>query len=158
MGWLEWLGNTAVGTSMRESAWMYPAAETVHLLGLGLLVGSATLFDLRLLGVSARLPVTGMAEYLLPCARTGFVAMAISGLLLFTSDPVAFAANPAFRVKLLLISVAGLNAALFHAGPFRSVARWDQGEPAPRVAKAIAVLSLSFWILTVCAGRLIAYV
>jgi hypothetical protein len=71
---------------------------------------------------------------------------------------VALSGNPAFRWKLLLIAVAGLNALRFHLGPFRRAADWDRGVPAPLSAKLAAAVSLGVWAAVVTAGRLIAYV
>jgi hypothetical protein len=156
--WLETLRGTALSTALRESQWLYPAVETAHLLGLATLVGSAAAFDLRLLGVSRHLPVTATARHLLRCAWGGFATAAASGALLFAAEPVDTAANPAFRVKLVLLAVAGLNAARFHVGPFRTVGGWDRGVPAPRSARIAAAVSLAAWAGVVAAGRLIAYV
>lgn len=157
-GWLEALEGSALGSAMRDSLWLYPAAETVHLLGLATLVGCATAFDLRLLGVSRHLPARATARHLLTCARTGFAAAAVSGLLLFAADATAIAGNPAFRWKLALIALAGLNALRFHLGPFRTAGDWDRGVSAPVPAKIAAAVSLSAWVGAVAAGRLIAYV
>ena len=157
-GWLEALGNSSLSAAMQSSLWLYPAAETVHLLGLAALVGCAVAFDLRLLGVSRHLPAKATARHLLWCARTGFIVAAISGFLLFTSDPVTLADNPAFRWKLALIAVAGLNALRFHIGPFRTADDWGQGGAAPLSARIAAVVSLGAWAAAVTAGRLIAYV
>ena len=156
--WLEALDRSGVSTAMRDSLWLYPAVESVHLLGLATLVGCAAAFDLRLLGVSRHLPARATARHLLWCARTGFAVAAVSGFLLFTSDPVALAGNPAFRWKLLLIVVAGLNALRFHLGPFRGAVNWDREVPAPLSAKLAAAVSLVVWAGVVTAGRLIAYV
>lgn len=143
---------------MRDSLWLYPAVETVHLLGLATLVGSIAAFDLRLLGVSRHLPARSAARHLLACAGTGFAVAAVSGALLFTSDATALAANPAFRWKLVLIPIAGLNALGFHLGPFRVVGDWNHGGSTPRRAKIAAAVSLAVWTGVVAAGRLIAYV
>lgn len=156
--WLAALERSVVSAAMRNSLWLYPAVETVHLLGLATLVGCAVAFDLRLLGVSRHLPARATARHLLRCARSGFVVAAVSGVLLFTADPVALAGNPAFRWKLALIAVAGLNALRFHAGPFRVAEDWDRGTPTPLSAKVAAAVSLTVWVAVVTAGRLIAYV
>lgn len=158
MHWLQWLESTALGVAVRQSSWLYPAAEVVHILGLALLIGCAVMWDLRLLGLSRRLPVSDMARHLLPGARAGFAVAVASGLLLFLADAVAIAANPAFRIKLLLIAAAVLNTGVFHARSFHSVAEWDVGTLPPRSARAAAVLSLCLWSLAAVAGRLIAYV
>jgi hypothetical protein len=157
-GWLEALGNSALGVAMQDSLWLYPAVETVHLLGLAALVGCAVAFDLRLLGVSRHLPARATARHLLWCARGGFAVAAVSGFLLFSSDPVALAGNPAFRWKLALIAVAGINALRFHIGPFRTADDWGQGSTAPLSARIAAVVSLGAWAGAVTAGRLIAYI
>lgn len=157
-GWLEALEGGALGSAMRNSLWLYPAAETIHLLGLATLVGCAVAFDLRLLGVSSQLPARATARHLLTCARTGFGVAALSGFLLFTADATALADNPAFRWKLALIAIAGLNALRFHVGPFRAAADWDRGRPTPVAARIAAGVSLAVWIGAVAAGRLIAYI
>lgn len=157
-GWLRWLEGTAVAVAMRESAWLYPTVETLHILGFIVLVGSAAMWDLRLLGLSRRLPVTGMARHLLPWARAGLLVAAPTGVLMFMSDATATAANPAFRLKLALIGAAILNTAVFHRWTFRSVRAWDCNVEAPIAAKLAGGLSLALWTTIVACGRLIAYV
>ncbi len=142
---------------MQDSLWLYPATETIHLLGLAILVGCAAAFDLRLLGVSRHLPARATARHLLGCARSGFAIAAISGILLFMADPVAVAGSPAFRWKLVLIAIAGVNALRFHWGPFRTADAWEQGLKAPLAARVAAAVSLVVWAGVVTAGRLIAY-
>lgn len=156
-GWLEALEQSALGAAMRDSDWLYPAAETLHLLGLATLVGCAVAFDLRLLGVSRHLPARATARHLLTCARTGFGVAALSGFLLFSADATTLIGNPAFRWKLVLIAIAGLNALRFHLGPFRGAQSWDLERP-PAGARIAAAVSLVAWAGAVTAGRLIAYV
>jgi hypothetical protein len=156
--WTEALERSALGAAMRDSSWLYPAAETVHLLGLATLVGCAVAFDLRLLGVSRHLPARATARHLLTCSRSGFAVAAVSGVLLFSADATALIENPAFRWKLVLIGVAGLNAVRFHLGPFRGAESWDLGRPTPAGARIAAAISLAAWVAAVAAGRLIAYV
>ena len=154
---LTWLEGTALARAMQQSPWLYPSAETAHILGLALLVGAAAMFDLRLLGLSPRLPVADVARHLLPWAWVGLGTALVSGFLLFAADPVGLWSNVAFRAKLLLIALAGLNAAAFHAWPFRSVATWNRFTPTPRAAKLAAALSLALWATIAALGRFIAY-
>jgi hypothetical protein len=76
---------------------------------------------------------------------------------MFAAHASEMATNPAFRLKLVLIGLAGLNAAVFHRGIFRSVAAWDLNTPAPAAAKVAAVLSLLLWGTVITCGRLLAY-
>jgi len=152
-----WLHDTAFATQVRESLWIYPAFEIVHLMGIALLVGSIAMADLRLLGLSRQLPVTLTAKHLLPWTWVGFVLVAVSGVSLFSGFATDYYVNNAFRIKLLLIALAGVNAAVFHLRVYRNVAAWDQQTMPPFVARAFAVLSMVLWFATIAAGRLIAY-
>lgn len=156
--WAAWLEQTAVGTTVRGSAWAYPAAEVGHLIGLGLVFGTAVAFDMRLLGAGAHLPVSALAGHLLPWARAGFVLMAATGALLFAANATTLLSF-VLAVKLGAILVAVTNASLFHRGIFRSVPQWDVAPAAtPWQAKAAAILSLVSWVTALVCGRLLAYV
>jgi hypothetical protein len=159
-----WLGIAAAAERttwaawLRSSTWGYPAVESVHIWGLAVLIGTAVAFDLRLLGVSTRLPVDAIAHFLLPCARTAFAVAALSGLLLFAMQATTFAAQPLFYFKMGTIGVAVLNSTIFHRGAFRSVATWNLSADTPTAAKAAAVVSLTAWTVALICGRWLAYV
>jgi hypothetical protein len=155
--WLVWLEQTALAAAMRNSVWLYPIVEIVHIVGIVLLAGSAFMFDLRLLGLSRHVRVTDMAKHLLPRARLGLVIVAPSGLLMFIAHATDWGTSPVFRVKLTLIAVAVLNTLVFHGRTARSIERWDQHRAAPAAGKAAAVLSLVLWTAAIAAGRLLAY-
>jgi hypothetical protein len=155
---LQWLEGTPGSVYIRESLLLYPLVETAHVLTLCLFLGMIGMLDLRLVGVGLRgVPVSEVASRLLPFALGGFVAMAISGLLLFYSGPVKAAGNIFFRVKVLMIALAGVNALLFHFTIYRRVATWDRAASPPARAKLAGVLSLLLWSGVVICGRLQAY-
>lgn len=155
--WLVWLETTALAAAMRQWLWLYPIVEIVHIAGFVVLVGAAVMFDLRLLGLSRRLAVADMARHLLRWARASVALVVPTGLLMFTAHATEMAASPVFRLKLALIAAAGLNAAAFHRGIFRSVEAWNRDVQSPPAAKAAAVLSLLFWTGVISCGRLLAY-
>lgn len=136
---------------------LYPAVEVVHLAGLALLIGSATAFDLRLLGVSRALSVRTLGTHLLRWTWTGFALAAASGLLLFSANATALAANTAFQVKLAVIALAGCNAAVFHTVHTRTIASWDTGAAPPPLVRLTGAASLLLWLTALTCGRLIAY-
>jgi hypothetical protein len=156
-GWLRWLEGSAVAVAMRQWLWLYPMVEIAHILGLVILVGAAAMFDLRLLGVSHQLPVTDMARHLLRWARLSLLVVVPSGVLMFMAHATEMAANPAFRLKMLLIAAAFFNATRFHRGPFKAVMNWNQNVTIPATAKVAAVLSLVLWAGVIACGRLLAY-
>lgn len=157
MGFLEWLQGTWVGVLVATSLWGYPLFETIHSIGMAMMIGSLGLINLRVLGFKPDLPLLGTRE-LLPLAWLGFTLNAISGTLLFTSDAVYFFSKYVFRIKMVLIILGGINAALLGRRVFRDASA--AGAPVPPTAastKWIAATSLLFWIGAVIAGRLIAY-
>jgi hypothetical protein len=156
MAFLEWLQGTWVGVLVAESLWGYPLFETIHTIGMAMLIGSLGLINLRVLGVKSELPLLAMQQ-LVPLAWLGFTLNAISGTLLFTSDAVFFFNSYTFRIKMVLIVLGGINAALLGQRVFRDAAAAAPPAPPTAGTQWIAATSLVFWIGAVCAGRLIAY-
>jgi hypothetical protein len=156
MGFLEWLQGTWVGVLVAESLWGYPLFETIHTVGMAMMIGSLGLINLRVLGYKPDLPLLD-TRTLLPLAWLGFTLNAVSGTLLFTSDAVYFWGKYTFRIKMILIILGGINAALLGRRVFREAAA-SAPAPQPTVGlKWIAFSSLVFWFGAVIAGRLIAY-
>jgi hypothetical protein len=147
--WLVWLESSGLGQMMRRSAWMYP-------IGFVILVGAVAMFDLRVLGLGRGLPVAALARHLLRWSWVGLALVVPAGLMMFTAHATEFATNPAFLLKLALLTTAAVNVAFFHMVPYRSVGAWDVAE-APGAARAAAVLSIVIWIAVITCGRLIAY-
>lgn len=144
--------------ALRESLFVWPLLESAHVLTLMLFVGTTTMLDLRLLGVSfRRVPASEFTGRLLPWTRVSFGLMAITGLLLFYSSPVRYYQNIFFRVKVVLLVAAGLNIWFFHSRAHRRVQAWDLTWPPPRAARVAAVVSLVAWTGVVVTGRMVAY-
>jgi len=154
---LNTLEHGGIAQAMRDSMWLYPAVETVHIVGFIILVGSVIMFDLRVLGLSRRVPVSMLARHLLPWGASALILIVPAGLLMFSSDAGNLVGNRAFVLKMLLLMLAGTNAAAFHMGVFRTVSKWDQGMAAPLAARLHAGVSLLLWLGIVTCGRMIAY-
>lgn len=155
----QWLEQTAVGSSIRESLWLFPIIETVHIFGIILLVGATSILDLRLMGLAFRdESVSKMAERFIPWALAGFVIQVITGVLLFSSEATKMYGNLGFQVKMVLIVIAGLNALIFHSVAYQSVGKWDHDPVGPLSARAAGLISILLWFGIVAAGRWIAYV
>ena len=155
----KWLEETYVGGSIRQSLWLFPAIETVHLIGMALLVATITVVDLRLLGWTRRSErVSEVAGRLLPWAWVGFAVQVITGVLLFSSEAVKVYGNPAFRLKLVLIFLAALHALLFRWTVYRNVASWDESSATPLSARISGCISMLLWAGIVTAGRFIGFV
>lgn len=143
---------------MRNSNWLFDVTETIHSLGIILVAGTIMLVDLRLLGKGLRAePVSHVVARIVPWTLSGFALMFVTGAWLFASEATKLYRSPAFRVKLILLALVGLNALIFHLTIYRSAAEWDDVRIAPLRARIAGWCSLILWIGIIAAGRSIAY-
>lgn len=152
----ELISQWPVAAFLRQSVWAYPVLNAVHIFSMGLIFGAITTLDLRLLGVFPDTPVAALARPLVRVAQTGVVLTLLSGFFLFSVQPANYLANSAFQIKLLLLTLAILNAILVHQLP-----SWQRAMTENIVAPALvaaALLSLLLWIMTIMAGRWIAFI
>ena len=143
---------------MRESGWAFPTAESVHVIAISLVVGLIAVVDLRLLGLaSVEHALTKLTHDILPWTWAAFCVAVLSGAAMFISQPVVYFENAAFRVKALLLLLAGCNMLYFHLVTFRDVDGWDRAKSTPLAAKFAGGASLTFWIAIVFLGRQIGF-
>lgn len=152
-----WLNETSVSVYLRESELAFPVTEAVHLIGIGISVGLIMWVDLRLMGLTMRRErVTDVVSRAVPLALAGFLIMFISGGLLFLGKPDTYWGTSTFKVKCVLMVVAGLNVLLFHKRVYPNVVRWDEGHT-PLAAKVVGLSSIVLWFLIIVLGRWTAY-
>lgn len=161
--WLEqilgWLQGSGLGDAVRSIPFLYATLESIHILGIAVLVGPAFAFDLRLLGVGRRLvSVTTAARYLLPVSHVGLAVAVATGIALFSAQAVGVAGSAAAPWKLGLLLVAGLNVLVFHRGVYRRVKDWGDADATPIAARTAAVVSMTAWTGVIFAGRFLAYI
>ena len=150
--------NSEISTGMRESAYWFPGLILVHALGLLVAAGTVMFWDLRLLGIGLRRsPVSQVGHSLLPWTWGGFTVMFLSGSLLVAMEAGRLYSNLFFRMKVLFLLLAGLNALIFHLTVFRGVSAWDIGRSAPLRARIAGSLSLLLWLSILACGRAIGY-
>lgn len=150
---------------IQSYAWAWPLGETLHFVGICLLVGIVGMFDLRLLGVAKGLPIAPLRR-LLPWAVFGFLLTLVTGLMFVTgiyanieTHPYVVLMNDGFlQLKLVFMFLAGANLLAFYVtGMSRAVDDLGPGQDAPPLAKAIAGASLFLWLGVVYWGRLIPW-
>src|SRR5215813_3627018 len=152
-----WLKSTQLSGFVVHYAWVWPAAETLHFIGLAMLIGVIGLMDLRLLGMAKRLPFAPLHR-LLPWAIAGFTICLLTGILFFSGDPFQYIHNWVFWFKMLFVVLAGTNVLVFYlTGIFHDVEALKPGEDAPLAAKIIAVVSLALWIGVMYLGRMLPF-
>jgi hypothetical protein len=154
----QWLEKTPAAAVMRNSLWIFDITETTHTLGIILVAGTIMLVDLRMLGMGLRRePVSHVVARIVPWTLSGFGLMFFTGGWLFAAEASKLYNSPAFRIKIVLLLLAGLNALIFHLTIYRRAAEWDSLPVAPVRARLAGLFSLLLWIGIIAAGRSIAY-
>ncbi len=147
-----WLSHQATGLP-----WLWPACETLHFIGMALLLGVIGVIDLRMLGVMKRVPFAPLHR-LLPWGIAGFLINLMTGIVFFAGDPYQYKDNIAFLFKMLFIVLAGINVLLFYLIPFRQVEAMGPGDDAPMSAKVIAATSIFLWFGVMFWGRMLPFI
>ena len=147
-----------MATALRESLFMFPLIEGTHLLGLALMMAPILMLDLRLIGVLWKTePASKIRDEFLPITFVGFAVMITTGILLFWSEAVRCWTSEYFKIKFVLLALAGLNALAFHSTIDRRMKVWENDPSPPSRAKLAGTLSLLLWIGVIAAGRYTAY-
>ena len=156
---IHWLNETGFSVYLRESELAFPLTEAIHLLGLAISVGTIMWVDLRLLGVAMRGErVRDLVARLEPWAIGGFVVMFLSGFLLFLGKPDNYYGTTPFKIKMLLLPLAGLNVLFFHKTVYPNAVHWDKEAAAlPWQARFVGLTSMLLWIVIIVLGRWTAY-
>jgi hypothetical protein len=154
----QWLENSSWATVIHQSLWLFPMLETAHLFGIVSLVGATSALDLRLIGLTMKgEPVSRIAGRLLPWAWAGLTIQVVTGFCLFASEATRCFENKAFRIKMVMLVLTGLNALIFHQTVYRRVTSWDEAPATPLGAKLAGCCSILLWFGIVAAGRWIAF-
>ena len=155
---LKLIEATRFATTIRDSIWMFPIIESIHVISFTLVVGTIAIIDLRLLGLaSAERSFQRMASDILKWTWAAFALTVATGLTMFTTNAGIYYHNPFFRTKMLLLVLAGVNMVVFEVTAGRTIHQWDKARSAPGAGKAVAVLSITIWIGVIFMGRLIGF-
>ena len=152
-----WLESTALSQAFLDNgAWSWPLSESLHFIGLTLLIGSIGLIDLRIMGLGKGIRMADLHRFV-GFAVAGFAINAITGSLFITGQPDQYFLNRAFHFKLGFLLVAGINVLVFYSTAFRSLKLLGPEDTAPLPARVMAGISLLCWIGVICAGRLLTF-
>ena len=152
-----WLQATRLSQAIVFHTWIWPAAETIHFIGLALIIGIVGFFDLRLIGFFKRIPVSAVRD-LMPFAIAGFMLNAVTGVTFLIGHPEQYAYNIAWWYKVGSLALAGLNAATFETFVCAHTVALGPGEDTPMAAKAIGVVSIIAWFGVLFWGRMLPFI
>jgi len=152
----EWLENTSVALWVGESLWGYPIMLGLHAVGLAIVVGIFVMRDLRLIGFFEGIQYESL-DSLRKLGWTGFVINAISGCFLFTSQATHFSTSTPFLLKISMIFIAAVLAAIIQNRMRDEASSWDEAGTVTGSVRVLAIASIAMWMGAIIAGRLTAY-
>lgn len=157
-GVLASLEASGVATSIRNSLYLFPLIESVHVLGLTLVFGTIAILDLRLLGLaSTNRPFTAIASDVLRWTWLAFAVTTMTGLLMFVTNAGTYYHNAQFRTKMALLVLSGVNMLAFELTARRSVQNWDRSAAVPAAGRTVAAASLALWLGVIFLGRWVGF-
>jgi hypothetical protein len=139
-----------------NSPWGWPVVESLHFIGLSLLLGTVGLFDLRLLGFGKSISLVALHK-LVPFGVLGFFLNVITGIMFITTFPDQYVYNPAVQSKLMFMAAAGVNMLLFYQLSYRQISSDNPGTLELNKARVFALVSLVCWLGVITCGRLITF-
>jgi hypothetical protein len=151
------LEQSGFSASIRQSPWLYPAANVGHIIFLVLFAGALAVMDVRLLGGFAATEPAPILERARRVAITALAGMALTGFILFAAEAGHLAGNPVFRLKLVLVGAGLVNVAIYELWARRAMEGLPAGAAMPAAAKTAGLVSIAIWIAVAACGRSIAY-
>jgi hypothetical protein len=157
----DFLISTGIGDFVATYDWVWPLGETLHFVGMCVLLGTVGVVDLRVLGVAKGIPIKLLDKFI-PLGVIAFVVNMLTGFIFIAGNPVGgpmeYLTNLSLQIKMLIVLIAGINLLVFYfSGIHRSLDNVPADGDAPTGAKAVAAVSLFAWIMVIVMGRFIMY-
>lgn len=154
---IHWVRSSAASNWVNSTVWIWPLCETLHFMGLSLVIGIVGFFDLRLMGFFRRVSI-GAARELMPLALAGFLLNLSTGLVFLIGLPEQYMHNSAWWTKVGFLVLAGLNALFYETTLARRLTEMSDGADTPAAAKLIGALSLFSWFGVLYWGRMLPFI
>ena len=152
------IGDSRIGTAIRESDTLFSIFEFVHVLAISMVFGSVVAVDSRMIGIAWKdRSLSRIESDVLPYTWGAFALAVLAGSLMFTAHAVEYMQNPYFLIKMGLIVLAGVNMLIFHFVTSRDRASWNNAKQTPFKVKFAGVVSILLWIGAIGAGRWIGF-
>jgi uncharacterized protein DUF6644 len=154
----DWLSNTALSKTFQDQAWVVPTSQSIHIIAVSVVFGSAVMINLRLLGVgrSGR-SVSQLSNTLIPWMWRGLAVLLFTGVIQTIAEPVRQFVTPMFWAKMTMIIVVATMTTWYATAVRRHAPQWDEPASRPLRAKSFAVVSTALWLAIIVCGRFIGY-
>ena len=156
--WVQWLSETSWSLYLQRQGWAIVISQSIHIVCVAVVLGSAVMISLRLLGVgSSGRKVSELVDTLVPWIYRALIVLLLTGIEQTIAEPFRQFMAAAFRWKMLLVVVTlGLTISFTRAVRARTAA-WDDAATRPAGAKLFALAWLGLWLGIVWCGRFIGY-
>lgn len=158
MSWVTVLHETALAEQVRDSQYLYPLLQCVHVVGLSMFAGSLALVNLRLAGVGQAVALHDFARHALRIAWLGFVMVLITGASMAVGFIDVFSVSTVMQIKLTLVALLLINALVLQQKTACAQAPWAIKPPAPRVVRCWVTVAITLIFTVVALGKLLAYI
>jgi len=149
---LDWLGDTALARYVSDHAGAQQALETVHMTAFSLVIGAVVVLDLRLAGLSRRVPVSLLARPVFRVAWLGLAVLFVGGVITALPRAEAILTRHSFQLKMALLLLAVLNLLYLQRGVRRHAGAWDLNA-IPGSVRVLALVSILLWLSVVVVAR-----
>ena len=154
----EWLSQTSFSLAIQTHEWVVPTVQSIHIAAIGVVLASVFMIDLRVLGWAGRdQSLMETTHRFGPWLSGALCVMLATGILMVVGEPARELLAFSFWLKMFLVAVGTLIAAVFQMALRRNEARWESSVVKRRSTKSLAVFTLLIWVAIVILGRLIAY-
>ena len=151
-----WMESTAISKALFGISWLWPACESLHFLGLCVLIGGAGLLDLRLMGFFRGVALRDVKAFM-PWAISGFAVNLVTGVLFLIMQPHLYLSSAVWWWKVAFLLLAGLNAMFFETRLSTRALALSPDAPMPTPLKMVGALSLFSWFAVLYCGRMLPY-
>jgi len=155
----QWLAGTAPSVFIQEhNTWAIPAIQSVHIIGIAMVMGSVLMLDLRILGLTwTDQTLRQTTDRFGPWLTSALWLLLITGVLMVVGEPVRELVTFSFWLKMTLVAIGALVAVLFQRSLRRNERAWEDGHVHRATTKAMALITFAIWTAIIILGRLIAY-
>jgi hypothetical protein len=151
----EWIRAASIADFINSTNWAWPTLETLHFMGLSMILGVALIVNLRMLGVAKNISFAALHR-LLPWGILGFGLNVATGFLFFVTIPDQYTQNLSLHIKMILMMIAGVNILYFTI--FEEPWKLGPGDDAPVRAKVVTTLTVVLWIGVIYFGRMMPFI
>jgi hypothetical protein len=154
----EWLSQTSLSLAIQNHEWVIPTVQSIHIIAIGLVLGSVFMIDLRILGWAWRDQTLRQTTARFgPWLSWALLALLMTGAVMIAGEPPRELLALSFWLKMGLVAIGTVVAVVFHRSLKRHEDQWEAALVSQPRIRALAVVTFLIWVCIVVLGRLIAY-